>query len=68
MPKHWYIGYRVLDEDKEILFTGGEFLEVELREDAIQIVHDKFDQFGTVELRDVEHLENPYFKKGKKNA
>lgn len=63
---HWYVPYQVEDEHGEILFTGGEFSEVEKREDAIQIVYDKFGHHGTIWIGQVEHLENPY-KKAKKS-
>ncbi|HSW92844.1 MAG TPA: hypothetical protein VLJ15_00650 [Gammaproteobacteria bacterium] len=63
---HWYVGYKVLYPGQEILFTGGEFSEVETREEAIQIVIDKQSQFGEVVILEVEHLENPY-KKAKKS-
>jgi len=62
---HWYVAYTVEDEDGEILFTGGEFTEVETREEAIQLVHQKFGHHGVIRIREVEQLENPY-KKGKK--
>jgi len=62
---HWYVAYDVIDDHDEILFTGGEFSEVETREEAIQIVHDKFGHHGMIRIREVEHLENPY-KKAKK--
>jgi hypothetical protein len=64
--KHWYVAYDVIVGDDEILFTGGEFSEVETREEAIQIVYDKFGHHGAIRIREVEHLENPY--KAKKNG
>jgi len=60
---HWFVGYQVLDEDQEILFTGGEFLEVETREQAIDEVYHKFDHHGVIVITEVEHLENPYAQK-----
>jgi len=65
--KHWYVAYDVIDEYDEILFTGGEFSEVETSEEAIQVVRDKFGHHGMIRIREVEHLENPY-KKQKKNS
>lgn len=61
--KHWYVAYDVIVENEEILFTGGEFSDVETREEAIQIVHDKFGHHGEIRIREVEHLENPYARK-----
>lgn len=63
---HWFVGYEVLLPNGEILFTGGEFSEVETREEAVQIVLDKQGQFGTVKIKEVEHLDNPY-KKAKRS-
>jgi len=65
MSKHWYVAYDVIF-DEEILFTGGEFSEVETREEAIQIVHSKFGHHGEIRIREVEHLENPYAGKSAK--
>ena len=63
---HWYVAYDVIDEQDEILFTGGEFSEVETSADAILIVIEKFGHHGMIRIREVEHVENPY-KKQKKN-
>lgn len=62
---HWYVAYSIVDEQDEILFTGGEFTEVETREEAIEVVMNKVGWYGIVKIREVEHLENPY-KKAKK--
>lgn len=63
----WYVGYKVVDEEDEILFTGGEFSDVATRIEAVQAVIDKNSQFGKVVIREVEYLENPY-KKSKKTS
>jgi len=65
---HWYVGYKVLYPGEEILFTGGEFTDVETREEAIQAVIDKNSQFGTVVIKEVEYLENPYAKNTRKKT
>lgn len=62
---NWFVDYCVLDEQGEILFTGGEFTDAKTSRDAILVVIEKYGHLGAIRINSTEEVEINHGRKKK---